>query len=165
MISAKDDLLKSLIETFLMEKGTMEFYSQASDRAVNSDAKRTFKELSGWEEQHMDYILFLYQAINGDKDIITYKEFRNKAEAPVTEAGIPIKDLETKMEKYSVTNELGALTLAMEIEGKSYNLYRGFLQSAADTNARVVFREMMEQELGHVKQLKDLRVKLADVYK
>ncbi len=113
----------------------------------------------------MDFILFLYQAIHGDRDIMTFEEFKNKAEATVTEAGIPIKDFEAKIEKYSITDELGALTLAMEIEGKAYNMYRRLSQTAEDKNARVVFNEMMEQEVKHVNYLKDLRVKLADVYK
>ncbi len=53
----------------------------------------------------------------------------------------------------------------MEIEGKAYNLYRKLSQDAADTNTKVVFKEMMDQEVKHVNYLKDLRVKLADVYK
>ncbi len=82
----------------------------------------------------------------------------------MTEAGIPIKDLEAKIEKYSVTDELGALTLAMEIEGKAYNMYRRLSRTAEDKNAQIIFHEMMEQEVKHVNYLKDLRVKLADVY-
>jgi rubrerythrin len=43
-------------------------------------------------------------------------------------------------------------------------MYRKLSQNAADTNAQIVFKEMMEQEVNHVNHLKDLRVKLADVY-
>ena len=59
---------------------------------------------------------------------------------------------------------MGALTIAMEIEGKAYNLYHKFSQDAKDTNAKVIFREMMEQEVKHVEYLKKLRLKLVKVY-
>jgi len=163
VLTGKEDLLQSLIGAFLMEKGTMEFYYQASDRSINSEAKNVFKELSNWEEKHMDFIQFLYQAIQDDKDIKSFEEFKDKAEAPVTEAGIPVKVLEARIEKYNFTGELEALTLAMEIEGKAYNLYHKLSQKAIDTNAQVVFREMMEQEMKHVDYLKQLRLKLVKV--
>ncbi len=146
-----------------MEKGTKEFYSQASDKSVNSEAKIIFKELSEWEEKHMYFIQFLYQAIQDDKDMKSFEEFKNKTEAPVTEAGIPVKDLKSKIEKYTFTDEKQALMLAMEIEGKAYNLYRKLSQNAMDTNAQVVFKEMKEQELKHVDYLKQLRLKLVKV--
>jgi rubrerythrin len=163
-MAGKEDLLLSLIDAFLMEKGTKVFYAEAAEKAVNTEAKKTFTCLSEWEGKHMDFILFLYRAINDDRDIVTYEEFKNKADATLTEAGIPIKDLEAKMEKYSVTDELGALILAMEIEGKAYNMYRRLSRSAEDKNAGIVFNEMMEQEVKHVTYLKKLRVKLANIY-
>jgi rubrerythrin len=164
MITGKEDLLQALIEAYLMEKGTREFYYHAAERALNSEAKKTFKELSEWERRHMDFLQFLYQAIQDDKEMESFEKFKNKAEAPVTEAGIPVKDLKAKIEEYNFIDEKQALTLAMEIEGKAYNLYHKLSQNAADTNAQVVFREMMEQELKHIDYLKKLRLKLVKIY-
>lgn len=164
MITGKENLLQALIEAFLMEKGTKEFYTDASGKSNNSDAKKIFGELADWEEKHMDYIQFLYQSINGEQGIKSFEEFNNTTEAPLTEAGIPVKNLEEKIEKYTIKDETGALTLAMEIEGKAYNLYHKLSQDAEDTNVRVVFREMMDQEVKHVEYLKKLRLKLVKVY-
>jgi rubrerythrin len=160
MISGKEDLLRSLIEAFLMEKGTMEFYSKASGVSNSSEAKKMFGELAGWEEKHMDYIQHLYRSIQGDIELKSFEDFRKMTEAPLTEAGIPVKDLEEKIERHAIRDETGALTLAMEIEGKAYNLYRRLSQSAQDANARVVFSEMMNQEVKHIDYLKNLRLKL-----
>jgi hypothetical protein len=113
----------------------------------------------------MDYILTLYKGIVEDWGVLTFEEFKSKAETGSTEAGIPLKDLEGKIANYCITDEMGALTLALEIEGKAYNMYRKLSQTASDTNSQIVFREMMEQEMKHVEHLKELRVKLADVYK
>jgi rubrerythrin len=164
MISGKEDLLNALVEAFLMEKGTKEFYAHAAEKSENNEAKKTFRNLSQWEEKHMEFIQFLYQAIHGGKEIKTFKEFTKKTETPVTEAGIPVKDLETKIEKHHVTDEKQALTLAMEIEGKAYNLYRKLSQNAKDTNAKIVFKEMMEQEVKHVHYLKQMRLNFIKIY-
>ncbi|RJQ15089.1 MAG: hypothetical protein C4560_11055 [Nitrospiraceae bacterium] len=164
MVSGKEDLLQALVEVYLMEKGTNEFYSQASEKSVDGDAKKAFRELAAWEALHMDFIQFLYQSINGNLEPVSFDEFKNRAEAPLTEGGIPAKDLQARLEKYTFMDEKGALTLAMEIEGKAYNLYRRLSQSAVDNNARVIFSEMMEQEMKHVAYLKNLRLKLVKVY-
>lgn len=158
MITGREDLLQSLIEAFLMEKGTREFYSQASEKAADKEARETFSHLSHWEEKHMAFIQFLYQSIQDDRDIRGFDDFSKKTAAPVTEAGIPVKDLEARLEQYSFRDDKGALELALEIEGKAYALYRKLSESAPDPNARAVFKEMMDQEMKHIDYLKKLRI-------
>ncbi len=162
MVTGKEDLLQSLVEAFLMEKGTREFYSQASRKAMNPEAKNIFRDLSEWEEHHMDYIQFLYLAVQDDRDVEGFDAFRKKAEAPVAESGIPVKDLVSEFEEYAFIDDSGALVMALEMEGKAYNLYRKLSEKAVDSNTRVVFKEMMEQELKHVDYLKGMRTKLAE---
>jgi len=162
MLTGKEDLLQSLIEVYLMEKGTMDFYSQAAAKAIDPEAGKMFKDLSEWEGRHMDFIGFLYQSILDDRDIIGFDKFKSKTDAPITEAGIPVKDLEARLGKYDFIDDMGALIMALEMEGKAYNLYRKMSQSAVDTNARVVFQEMMEQEIKHIDYLKKLRLRLGE---
>ncbi len=160
MLTGKEDLLQALIEAYLMEKGTKEFYSNAAEKAMSPEAKKVFTELSGWEEQHMGFIQFLYQSILDNRDIKTFEEFRSKADAPITESGIPVRELETRMEKHKFMDDKDALNLALEIEGKAYNLYRKLSKDAPDTNAKVIFKEMMEQEAKHIDYLKRLKTML-----
>ena len=162
MVTGKEDLLRSFIEAFLMEKGTHEFYSKAATKAISGDARATFRDLTEWEEKHMEYIQFLYLSIQDDRDVEHFEEFKKRAEAPVTEGGIPVKDLESKVEESVFLDDMGALIMALEIEGKAYNLYRNLSEKAADGNARVVFGEMMGMELSHIDYLKKLRNKLAE---
>ncbi|MBI5102493.1 MAG: ferritin family protein [Nitrospirae bacterium] len=161
MITGKEDLLESLVEAFLMEKGTNIFYCDAALKASDPAAKKVFEDLSVWEEKHMDFIQFLYHSVQGDLDIEGFKAFEAKTEAPYTEAGIPVKDLEAKLERYSYIDDRAALKIALDIEAKAYNLYRGLSDTASDGNARVVFREMMDQEHKHISYLKALEKKLA----
>jgi rubrerythrin len=156
-MTGKEDLLRALIESYLMEKGTRIFYSDAAAKAAKTEAKKMFKELSDWEERHMEFIQYLYQAIEGDRDIIGFEDFSKKTDAPVTESGIPVKELEAKLGEYAFIDDEDAIRLALEMEGKAYNLYRKLSGEASDSNARVVFKEMMEQELKHIDYLKKMR--------
>ena len=156
-MTGKEDLLRALIEAYLMEKGTRIFYSDAAAKAAKTGAKKMFKELSDWEERHMDFIQYLYQAIEGDRDIIGFEDFSKKTDAPVTESGIPVKELEAKLGEYAFVDDEDAIRLALEMEGKASNLYRKLSGEASDSNARVVFKEMMEQELKHIEYLKKMR--------
>ena len=161
MLTGKEDLLQSLIEAFLMEKGTREFYADAAQKALNADARAAFRELSTWEEKHMDYIESLYLSLQDDRDLEGFERFSGHAHAPVAEGGIPVKDLAGKVETHPFLDDMGALNLALEIEGKAYNLYRRMSEAAADTNAKVVFKEMMDQEQHHIDYLKKMRTRLA----
>ncbi|MBA4374035.1 MAG: hypothetical protein C0402_14385 [Thermodesulfovibrio sp.] len=161
MITGKEDLLQSLIEAFLMEKGTNIFYSQAAEKASNPEARKMFRDLTVWEEKHMAFIQFLYQSIQGDLDVEGFEAFQAKTDAPMTEAGIPVKDLEARIEQFTFVDDLGAYQIALDIEAKAYNLYRRLSEGAADSNARVVFKEMMGQEQKHIEYLKQTRGKIA----
>jgi rubrerythrin len=157
MMTGKEDLLRALIEAYLMEKGTHVFYSGAAAKAASAEAKKMFAELSDWEERHMNFIQYLYQAIEDDRDIEGFSDFSKNAEAPVAESGIPVKELEAKLEEHVFVDDEDAIRLALGIEGKAYNLYRKLSDEASDSNARVVFKEMMEQELKHIDYLKKMR--------
>lgn len=157
MITGKENILQALIEAYLMEKGTKEFYAHAAQKMENITAADAFKTLTGWEDKHMGYIQTLYQALEDDRDLVSFQEFMNKTEAPETEAGIPVKDFEVKLEEHTYADENSALEMALSIEGKAYNLYRRFSEQASDANARVAFKEMMEQELHHIDYIKKMR--------
>lgn len=161
MVTGKEDLLQALIDAYLMEKGTHEFYDQAARKAAVPEARKTFKELSAWEDRHAEFIQFLYQAITEDRDIEGFDNFSKKSPTPVTEGGIPVKDLEARIEKYTVTDDMGAIELALDIEGKAYNLYWKLSKGASDANARVVFKNMMEQEIKHIDYLRNMMAKIS----
>ncbi|MBF0558718.1 MAG: ferritin family protein [Nitrospirae bacterium] len=162
MATGKEDLLQSLIEAYLMEKGTREFYAQAASKCSAPDARRTFEELSAWEEKHMDFIQYLYQAVTEDRDTEGFEDFRDKSGAHVAEGGIPVKDLAARLEKVSINDDMEAITMALGIEGKAYAMYWKLSKSAPDSNARVVFRSMMEQEINHISYLKEMMTRISE---
>ena len=157
MITGKEDLQEALVEIFVMEKGTQVFYKEAAEKAARHEVKKIFGELSAWEEKHMDFIQYLYQALNEDHELKSFEKFKSEVPAPYAEGAIPLDDLEKKLEKHEYTHERGALDFAMKIEGKAYNLYLHLSERADDGNAREIFKEMMAQEGEHIQYLKKLK--------
>ena len=157
MPTGKEDLLQALVEAFIMEKGTREFYLQAARKSGSKDAQKAFDELANWEQQHMAYIQSLYQSILDDRLPEEFAAFSSKVAAPVTESGIPVKDLEKRMETYAVKDEKDALALALNIEAKAYNLYKDLAARTQETETKVIFEQMMAQETKHLDHLTRLK--------
>ena len=160
MLTGKEDLLQALVEAYIMEKGTREFYAMAASKS-GAAAKKSFEELAAWENRHMIYLQSLYESALDDRELLEFEEFGRKVPAPVTEGGMPIKDLEKKIEKFSVQNEKDALSLAITIEAKAYNFYKGLAAKAPDAQPKVIFEEMMAQETKHMDEIKSMRKKLS----
>jgi len=161
MLTGKEDLLQALVEAYIMEKGTKEFYAQAASKSNAAEAKKSFADLAAWENKHMTYIQSLYQSILDDRELEEFNAFSTKAPTTVAEGGMPVKDLEKRVEKYTVKNESDALSLAMNIEAKAYNFYKGLAAKAQDDQAKVIFEEMMAQETQHMNQLNAMKKKIA----
>ena len=160
MVTGKEDLLQALVEAYIMEKGTKEFYALAASKS-GEPAKKSFAALAEWEGRHMGYIQMLYQSILDDRDLMEFKEFSKTVSSPVTEGNIPIKDLEKKIEKFSVQNEKDALSIAINIEAKAYNLYKDLAKRAGDTETKVIFEDMMAQEVKHMDEINAMKKRLS----
>lgn len=160
MLTGKEDLLQALVEAYIMEKGTKEFYALAASKS-GEDAKKGFEELAAWEHRHMIYLQSLYQSALDDRELLEFEEFGRKVPTPVTEGGMPIKDLEKKIEKFSVQNEKDALSLAMTIEAKAYNFYKGLAEKTPDAQTKVIFEEMMAQETKHMDEINTMKKRLS----
>jgi len=162
MITGKEGLIEDMIEAFRMEKGTHEFYLKASDAAHEEPAKKAFRELAAWEEEHMGYLQFLYQAITEDRELLSFEDFKERARPEAVEGGIPMKKMEEKLEEYNFTDELGAIISALEMEAKSYSYYRRLSEKAEDPAAKVFLKEMMGLEAKHIEYIKQLRLKIEE---
>ncbi|MBI4822612.1 MAG: ferritin family protein [Nitrospirae bacterium] len=162
MITGKDELLQAMIEVFIMEKGTNEFYTKASIKAIDSEARRAFGELARWEEEHMQYIQSLYQSIREEKEMLSFESFKSKIKPETVEGGVLKDYLEKEIESPLFLDDLGALTIALEIEAKAYIHYKKLSETAEDTSTREFMKDMMKREQSHIDYLKKLRYKIAE---
>ncbi len=163
MATGNEDLLQALVDAYLMEKGTREFYAQAARKSLAPAAKSAFAELSAWEGKHMEFVQYLYQALMEDRDVKGFEDFKKRSRPTHAEGGIPVKDLEAKLEIVAIANDLEAITMALGIEGKAYSLYWQLSKTASDSNTRVVFQSMMEQEITHISYLKDMMTRISEM--
>jgi rubrerythrin len=161
MITGKVALLDAMIEAYIMEKGINAFYLEASAKAKNGTAKKAFGELAKWEEEHMYYIQFLYQAIQGDTDLMSFEEFKKKLKPDAVEGGIPASKLKEKLKKFPFIDDSGAIAFAINVEGRAYNLYRRLSTEATDTNTKAFMKDLMQWEKKHIAYLMELRGKIA----
>jgi rubrerythrin len=161
MLTGKEDLLQTLVEAYIMEKGTKEFYTQAASKSNAAEAKKSFLDLSAWEDKHMTYIQSLYQSILDDRELEEFNAFSKKAPTTISEGGMPVKDLEKRIEKHTIHNEGDALSLAIGIEAKAYAFYKRLADKAQDSQAKVIFEEMMAQETKHMDQLNAMKKKIS----
>ena len=160
MPTGKEDLLQALVEAYIMEKGTREFYTQAAAKS-GAGAKKGFESLAEWEHRHMQYLQSLYQSLLDDRELLEFEAFSRKVPSPTAESGMPVKDLEKKLETYVIQSEKDALSIAVTIEAKAYNLYKGLAARAQDETAKVIFEEMMAQETKHMDEIAAMKKRLA----
>jgi rubrerythrin len=160
MISGREGLQEAMIEAFSFEKGMREFYRHAEANSTSQEARSTFGKLREWEFHHMEYIEFLYQALMGDREFQSYELFMERAPSDHVESGIPRRKAEDLFERKKPSSEMEIINFALDMEGKAYNFYRRYSESAEDTNAQAVYSEMMEQEKKHIEALRKLKKSL-----
>ncbi len=156
MLTGKEDLLQALIEVYLMEKGINQFYSELSVKAKSPEARKTFTALASWEAEHVRHIQNFYQALMDEREPSSFEEFAKKARPDVAEGGMPLTELERKMDEFKFLDDLGAIQFALKVEADEYNLYRGLATKTGDTNVRALCEEFMGWEQDHIKYLKKL---------
>lgn len=161
-MTGKEGLLQAMMEAYVMEVGTNDFYMQAAAKARDEEAKKAFGNLARWEKDHMNYIGFLYQAILEERETKSFDDFKKTVKPEEVEGGMPLAGLEGKLEKYSFLDDMGALILALEIEGKAYSMYNSLSEGASDPSTKAFMKEMMGWELKHIDYLKELRLRIAE---
>lgn len=157
MITGKEKLSEAMIKVYMMEKGMKEFYEKASRKAASEDAQRAFEQLARWEDEHMRYLQSLYQGLGDERETASFEEFKARTPGQGVEDAIPLSALEHDIGMYSFMDDHGALSVALEIKTKAFNLYEKFSESAEDSNTRTFMKEMTKREQKHIEYLEGLR--------
>lgn len=164
MITGKEDLLRTMMEVFVMEKGSRDFYERTAERAAAPEAKEAFQKLAGWESRHMDYIRHLYHALNDDRETLSFDAFAKGVRPEEVEGGIPVHEMAGGAggaDDFTYVDDLGAVDLALKMESSAYALYKRFAAEADDTDVGVFLADMAGMEQKHMEYLKGLRESIA----
>jgi rubrerythrin len=160
MINAEEGLMQALMDVYMMEKGIHRFYDEVSRKARNKEARKAFGDLAIWEAGHERYVQYLYQGLMEDWDIVGFEEFSKRVRPEIAEGGMPLKDLEGKIDEFTYLDDEGAINFALKIEAKEYALYGKLASQTQDTNMKVLFEDLMGWEQRHIEYLKDLNRKI-----
>jgi sulfur-carrier protein adenylyltransferase/sulfurtransferase len=162
MINAEEGLIQALMDVYIMEKGINQFYSDVASKAHNEETRKTFADLAGWEAGHTRYIQFLYQGLMEDWDIVSFEEFSRTVKPKIVEGGMPLEELEGRIEDFTYLDDAGAIDFALKMEAKEYSLYRQLASQASQSNMKVLFEELAGWEQKHIEYLKKLKNKIGN---
>ncbi len=161
MINAKEGLIQALMDVYMMEKGIHQFYGEVAEKTQNEDARKAFAELAEWEEGHARYAQYLYQGLMEDWDIVSFEEFSKRSRPEIAEGGMPLKDLEGRLEEFAYLDDAGAIAFALKVEAKEFALYKKLASETSDTNMNILFENLAEWEQRHIEYLKNLKQKIS----
>ncbi|MEJ2683298.1 MAG: ferritin family protein [Candidatus Sulfobium sp.] len=162
MINAEEGLIQALMDVYVMEKGINQFYRDVASKAHHEETKRTFADLAGWEAEHTRYIQFLYQGLMEDWDLLSFEEFSKTVKPEIVEGGMPLEELEGKIEEFTYLDDMGAIDFALKVEAREYSLYRQLSSQASQSNMKVLFEELAGWEQKHIEYLKKLKNKIGN---
>jgi len=138
-----------------LEDDGRQYYLQATARAQNPLAKKTFQWLAEQEQRHKQYFVAYYQAMEEQHDWPPMSQIGVSAHDARQEAASIFQQALAQIEE-SVPEDIELSKLyhgAMEFERKSIDLYRTQAQRAGEDNAREFYEFLTEEERGHLNLL------------
>lgn len=152
MLKRDSSLLDSLIFAFGLEKGSHTFYTKAAEKMDDQKSKELFYAMADIEKGHMANIRLLYCGMENEACPATMEEFIQSAEGEYIEGG---KLLENALKELDVAflDEMDAIKIAIKQEGEAYAFYTKAAKSMLDSNTRVLFVHLAEEEKKHLDTL------------
>ena len=150
-----NDVLSVIKQAMELEDDGRQYYLQATARAQNPLAKNTFQWLAEQEEEHKQYFMAYYQAMEEQHDWPPMSQMEVSAHDVRQEAASIFQQALAQIEEgVPEDTELSELyNGAMELERKSIDLYRTQTEQATDHNAREFYEFLTEEEQGHLNLL------------
>jgi sulfur-carrier protein adenylyltransferase/sulfurtransferase len=160
MLKRDSSLLDSLLFAFGLEKGSNTFYTKAAEKMDDQKSKELFYAMADIEKGHMANIRLLYCGMENEACPATLEDFIQSAEGEYIEGG---KLLENALKELDVAflDEADAIKIAIKQEGEAYAFYTKAAKRMLDSNARVLFDNLAEEEKKHLDTLTKLLKQMA----
>lgn len=158
MPAEQDKTLQALQFAIQMEIDGKEFYLKASKESSNEIGRKLFASLASEEDVHRQKFEEIYRALQSKKGwpSVEYKPDGGKSLRTVFVSAAEGISLVVR------TTELDAVNVAMEMENKTYDYYRGQSQTAGFSAEREFYEALMAQEREHYLVLLDYYEYLKD---
>lgn len=138
------DILHTAIQ---MEVEGKEFYQQASRKSSNKLAKELFQRLANEEAEHQKKFEEIYEALKRGEDWPDVQLPSEKAKKLKSIFAQATKELGNKFKV--AESELEAIKTAMDMEIKTYDLYRSRSEQSTLPREKRFYEALAAEERGH----------------
>jgi rubrerythrin len=131
-----------------MEMDGIDFYTKLAEKCASEAGKELFTSFAGDEKRHLRVIKEIAEGMGvSTRDL----------PMPRDSIRTIFSDAAAKTDDYAeaTQDEKGAIQIAMGMETKSYELYKGAAQSAPDDSMRELFERLAVQENQHYEMLEN----------
>lgn len=137
-----------LILAIKLEKGSLDFYLGAKEKAASPQAKEKFQMLANAENGHMQRLWERAISLLGEGALLPLEKLKQELKVEYMEGGIEISSTLAKMdEKFS--DEMQALEIALEKEYVSYDFYKRAAVLVREPSAKTLLHELALEERNH----------------
>lgn len=143
-----------------MEVEGKEFYQQASQKSNNKLAKELFQNLANEEDIHRKKFEEVYEAVRKGQDWPDVEPPSEKAKSLKSIFAEATKELGSRIK--AAESELEAVKIAMDMEIKTYDLYRSRSEQSALPREKQFYQTLAAEERGHHLALLDSYEYLSD---
>ncbi len=151
-MSSEHPALQVLSQALQLEKDGRAFYLQAAERMHDERCQRTFRALADDERIHEEMILRQLHAVEGEGHYVLLPDLQVQR-IDLEERLFPPSGPELNAKLQRTYDELSALQMALEIEIKSFDLYRQAAARESDEAARQMYLWLAAAEHTHFDML------------
>ena len=149
MVNNVDNLaLKALSQALKLEREGREFYLKAATMSFDEKGKAMFLSLADDEQKHADMVTRQLHAIEGEGAYVVLP-LGNVPDIDLHAKLFPPDPNRIERKIGSDPTEIDALHVALEMEIKSYDLYRLAARGATDEAGRQMYQWLTSAEMTH----------------
>ncbi|MBI3397957.1 MAG: ferritin family protein [Deltaproteobacteria bacterium] len=143
--------LKTAVRT---EMEGYSFYIAASNAIKDEHGQNVFRHLAKEELEHITVLSAINRSFNVGGGWLSYNDA--VAQGVPNKGGAPIFLEENELTKRLKQNptEIGAVTIAVEVEEKAVHFYSGLLKAASEPDEKTVITKILDMERNHLKLLR-----------
>ena len=160
MVTEQDKTLEALKAAIQMEIDGKEYYHRLSQSSGNQRGRELFQSLAAEEDIHRQRFEQIYDAIRSKKVWPKIDFVSDRGEGLRTIFAKATEEMGSAIK--APATELDAIQKAMEMENKSYDLYRSRSQNATRYAERDFYKALAAEERGHHSVLLDYYEYLKD---
>lgn len=148
MSEGLSNALEILAEAIKAEQDGIEFYLKAAETTEDKKGQDAFRQLAGDEKNHLQLLQKQYKSLKEEGKWTRFPEIRkimSDLDSPLFPKGKEAFE-KTVTQK---SGEIDAVLFGLEIENKSFEIYKGSASGTSDTAGKDMFEFLAGEEREH----------------